>query len=191
MATHGRGDDAYGACGGLISDANGDDEIEQRTSTAEGEQRDVAEGSECGITVTGESSASKATSTSTADRQARRDRGLGMGLASSTTRGTQRSPGGVDDGRHQSARCGGHGRPSRGAARAMSMGEGAPGTGTVERGEMGAQARELHDEVAAGKDGAHTRPEKSSGRRKPRWDWAPWGRAERGAVQKRRTSSSG
>jgi hypothetical protein len=51
MATHERGDDTAGACGGLISDTNGDAEIKRRMSTAEGERRDVVEGSECGVTV--------------------------------------------------------------------------------------------------------------------------------------------
>jgi hypothetical protein len=35
-----------------------------------GEHRDVVEGSECGVTATGESSASEATSTNTASRAA-------------------------------------------------------------------------------------------------------------------------
>jgi hypothetical protein len=34
MATHEGGDDTSGACEGLVSDANGDDEIEHRTSMA-------------------------------------------------------------------------------------------------------------------------------------------------------------
>jgi hypothetical protein len=34
MTTHEGGDDTFGACGGLVPDANGDDEIEHRTSMA-------------------------------------------------------------------------------------------------------------------------------------------------------------